>query len=282
MVYLAKQKNSGMYCALKQIDKTVIKRLGKMSHAKIEKKILITAKSPFLLKALLCFQDKHFAWLALEYCPGGDLREFLQVVECFEEQEAVLYFAEMIMGVQDLHKMGYLHRDLKPANFLIDKCGHIKLADFGLAKNKYAIGKSKTPSGSDDSEAEKDKDEATGITKEELDRRKKEIWRQKTRHDQRVTLNSTNLSEYFQINHPMKNRLSPKIKIFSPLESKLSDKNSLRKNLGYSIVGSPEYMSPEVTSGRHQGGACYGEEVDWWSLGCVFFEMIFGSPPFFG
>ena len=48
-----------------------------------------------------------------------------------------------------------------------------------------------------------------------------------------------------------------------------------------SVVGSPDYMSPEVTAGRRvsvQEG--YGEEVDWWSLGCVFFEMILGAPPF--
>jgi len=41
---------------------------------------------------------------------GGDLKDFLLVVDCFEEQESVLYFAEMIMGVHELHKMNYLHR----------------------------------------------------------------------------------------------------------------------------------------------------------------------------
>eukprot|EP01123_Difflugia_compressa_P015573 TRINITY_DN883_c1_g1_i1.p1 TRINITY_DN883_c1_g1~~TRINITY_DN883_c1_g1_i1.p1 ORF type:complete len:142 (-),score=19.37 TRINITY_DN883_c1_g1_i1:203-592(-) len=41
-------------------------------------------------------------------------------------------------------------------------------------------------------------------------------------------------------------------------------------------------MAPEVISGRQQGGSYYGEEIDWWSLGCIFFEMIFGSPPFSG
>ena len=44
--------------------------------------------------------------------------------------------------------------------------------------------------------------------------------------------------------------------------------------MAYSIVGSPEYMSPEVL-----GETGYGAEVDWWSLGCNFFEIILGVPP---
>jgi len=129
--------------------------------------------SPFLLPALLTFPDPHLAWLALEYCPGGDLHEFLKVYERFEEQEVTLYFAEMIMGVHDLHKMGYLHRDLKPANFLIDKTGHIKLADFGLAKHIHAVGKSRTSGESDDSA---DGEKASGtISQEQIEKKEKRI-----------------------------------------------------------------------------------------------------------
>ena len=39
----------------------------------------------------------------------------------------------MFMGVNQLHKLGYIHRDLKPENFLVDSTGHVKLTDFGLA-----------------------------------------------------------------------------------------------------------------------------------------------------
>lgn len=54
---------------------------------------------------------------------------------------------------------------------------------------------------------------------------------------------------------------------------------SERSNTAFSVVGSPNYMAPEVLDIGPDG---YGAEVDWWSLGCIFFEMITGYPPFSG
>jgi len=63
----------------------------------------------------------------------------------------------------------------------------------------------------------------------------------------------------------------------------------VKKIQAFSVVGSPEYMSPGVIKGRAAGDGIengsrsgYGQEVDWWSLGCVFFECILGAPPFSG
>jgi len=45
----------------------------------------------------------------------------------------------------------------------------------------------------------------------------------------------------------------------------------------YSFVGSPHYMAPEIL--RKQG---YAQLVDWWSIGCILYEMLVGFPPFGG
>lgn len=42
--------------------------------------------------------------------------------------------AELILAMEHVHMKGVLYRDLKPENILIDKDGHIRLGDFGLAK----------------------------------------------------------------------------------------------------------------------------------------------------
>lgn len=48
--------------------------------------------------------------------------------------------AETSLAIKALHQMGYVHRDIKPDNILLDRCGHVKLVDFGSAARLSASG----------------------------------------------------------------------------------------------------------------------------------------------
>lgn len=72
-------------------------------------------------------------YLVMEYLPGGDLFS-LMVRKCiFPENEIQFYLAEIVLALNALHTLGFVHRDIKPENILLDRLGHLKLADFGSA-----------------------------------------------------------------------------------------------------------------------------------------------------
>ncbi|PNY24558.1 Serine/threonine-protein kinase sid2 [Tolypocladium capitatum] len=62
-------------------------------------------------------------------------------------------------------------------------------------------------------------------------------------------------------------------------ERRESYRNMRQNDVNYakSIVGSPDYMAPEVLRGEE-----YDFTVDYWSLGCMLFEALTGFPPFAG
>ena len=80
----------------------------------MERDILTATKTPWLVRLLYAFQDPQHVYLAMEYVPGGDFRTLLNNAGVLKEEIARFYISEMFVGVNELHKLGYIHRDLKP------------------------------------------------------------------------------------------------------------------------------------------------------------------------
>ncbi|XP_071750533.1 citron Rho-interacting kinase [Centroberyx gerrardi] len=144
-VQVVREKVTGDVCALKIMDKTVLRTQENVVFHEEERRILTLNSSPWIPQLLYAFQDKEHVYLAMEYLPGGDLMSLLNRYEDqFDESMAQFYLAELVEAIHAVHQLGYVHRDVKPENVLIDRTGHIKLADFGSAA-KLTANKMVTP-----------------------------------------------------------------------------------------------------------------------------------------
>ncbi|KAG7238370.1 hypothetical protein INR49_030877 [Caranx melampygus] len=80
-------------------------------------------------------------FMVLEYCPGGELFDYIVAKDRLSEEETRVFFRQIVSALAYVHSQGYAHRDLKPENLLIDEDHNLKLIDFGLcAKPKGGLG----------------------------------------------------------------------------------------------------------------------------------------------
>lgn len=138
-VFLATETETGLVVAVKRMAKRTFLQKAKVDQIKMEVTVLKLARvkqNRWIVQLHYSFQDEHYLYLCMQFCPGGDLRNLMENVE-MDERTARAFAAEICMCVHQLHALGYAHRDLKPDNFLISQRGHLKLADFGLAEKGY-------------------------------------------------------------------------------------------------------------------------------------------------
>lgn len=75
------------------------------------------------------------AYLILEYVDGMTLAEVLHMYPDEVDPDIVsAVFKAVAKALQVAHAHQVLHLDIKPENVLIDKQGHVKVTDFGLAR----------------------------------------------------------------------------------------------------------------------------------------------------
>ncbi|KAJ2184952.1 Serine/threonine-protein kinase Sgk2 [Coemansia sp. RSA 532] len=135
-VMLARYKDSGKVMAIKVISKSKLRgRPNEIRRVMSERKVLErTVEHPFLVGLQCAFQTKEKLFFCLDYVNGGELFFHLQRERRFSENRARFYAAEITCALEYLHEMGVVYRDLKPENCLLDADGHVKIVDFGLAK----------------------------------------------------------------------------------------------------------------------------------------------------
>lgn len=133
-VILARHKSSGTEYALKVVDKHHIIRHKVVDQIRRERRLLASIEDEGIVKLYFTFQDPLSLYLGLEPCLNGELYEQIRIRGRLPMETVVLYSAEIVLMLEALGRYNIVHRDLKPENILLDSRGHLKLVDFGSAK----------------------------------------------------------------------------------------------------------------------------------------------------
>ena len=92
-------------------------------------------KHPSIISLIDVIHNEKELVMVLEYC-SCDLRKFIKnQKKIIPYSKIISIFKQILLGIQHIHKLGFVHRDIKPSNILINKNFEIKICDFGLSRN---------------------------------------------------------------------------------------------------------------------------------------------------
>jgi hypothetical protein len=138
IVYKARHKELDDFVALKTLAGSALGDPKYVSRFWAEIKIALRVSHPLVCRIYECGEDGGVCYFTMELIGGITLKRHMAQNGPFKAEEAVAIAIEIAQGLQALHDQGIVHRDLKSSNVMRDDRGHVRLMDFGIAKETDA------------------------------------------------------------------------------------------------------------------------------------------------
>ncbi|KAI9934914.1 hypothetical protein ASPWEDRAFT_660030 [Aspergillus wentii DTO 134E9] len=133
-VHLVQSKHNHRFYAIKVLKKAQVVKMKQIEHTNDERRMLNRVRHPFLITLWGTWQDSRNLYMVMDFVEGGELFSLLRKSQRFPNPVAKFYAAEVTLALDYLHSQQIIYRDLKPENLLLDRHGHLKITDFGFAK----------------------------------------------------------------------------------------------------------------------------------------------------
>ncbi len=131
-VYLANQERFDRVVALKVMAPALAADENYGERFMREARIAARFSHPNIIAVYDVGVQDDYYYIAMEYHPGGDLKERLK--KNMTTRQAMSILRQIAAALDYAHKKGFIHRDVKPDNILFRDDGSAVLTDFGIAR----------------------------------------------------------------------------------------------------------------------------------------------------
>ncbi len=133
-VYLAKQVSLDRNVALKVLSKELAAQESFVARFHREARAMAKLHHPNIVQVYAAESHRGVNFVAIEYVDGMSMQDWMDKLQTISIGDALLVTLTCADALNHAREMDIVHRDIKPDNILVTKRGHIKVADFGLAK----------------------------------------------------------------------------------------------------------------------------------------------------
>jgi tRNA A-37 threonylcarbamoyl transferase component Bud32 len=144
VVYRAYDDHLGRRVALKVLAPDLARDEVFRARFMQESRIAAATEHPNIIPVYDAGEAGGVLYIAMRYCPDGDVRTLIDRVGPLPPARACALIAQAASALDAAHARGLVHRDVKPTNMLLEisprtsRPDHLYLSDFGLAKPSSA------------------------------------------------------------------------------------------------------------------------------------------------